>query len=134
MSNSSEQTAAKLKDACSGLFMPSESDYPFEPFVWSCTSELTPEKILELTGHPQNAPIQTVDMDHLFGKLAQEQEWHDDQQKENVSKYRHLVEVLQSNLSDIRVYRIGKRSIDVYVVGKTESGDLAGLTTKVVET
>jgi hypothetical protein len=134
MSNSDEITA-KLKDASSGLVMPSESDYPFEPFLWSGTKEpLTPEKILELTNHPQNSPVETIDLPYLFRNLAQEQEWHDEQQKENVGKYRKLLEVLESNLSDIQVFRVGEINIDVYVVGKIESGDLAGLATKVVET
>jgi hypothetical protein len=134
MSNSDEITA-KLKDASSGLVMPSESDYPFEPFLWSGTKEsLTPEKILELTNHPQNSPVETVDLPYLFRNLAQEQEWHDEQQKENVGKYCKLLEVLESNLSDIQVFRVGEINIDVYVVGKIESGDLAGLATKVVET
>ncbi len=135
MSNSEEEITAKLKDASNGLFMPSESEYPFEPFIWSGFKEpLTPEKILELTNHPQNSPVEIVDLPYLFRNLAQEQEWHDDQQKENVGKYRKLLEALESNLSDIQVYRVGKRSIDVYVVGKAGSGDLAGVATKVVET
>ncbi|MBD0264343.1 MAG: nuclease A inhibitor family protein [Tolypothrix sp. T3-bin4] len=134
MSNSDEITA-KLKDASSGLVMPSESDYPFEPFLWSDTKEsLTAEKILELTNHPENSPVETIDLPYLFRNLAQEQEWHDEQQKENVGKYRKLLEVLESNLSDIQVFRVGEINIDVYVVGKIESGDLAGLATKVVET
>ena len=133
--NNSDEITAKLKDASSGLVMPSESDYPFEPFLWSDAKEsLTPEKILELTNHPQNSPVETVDLPYLFRNLAQEQEWHDEQQKENVGKYRKLLEVLESNLSDIQVFRVGQINIDIYVVGKIESGDLAGLATKVVET
>ncbi len=134
MSNSDEITA-KLKEASTGLLMPSESDFAFEPFLWSGVKEpLTPEKILELTNHPQNSKVETVDLSYLFRNLAQEQEWHDEQQKENVGKYRNLVEVLESNLSDIQVFRVGEINIDIYVVGKIQSGDLAGLATKVVET
>jgi len=44
------------------------------------------------------------------------------------------VETLKSHLTDIKVYRLGERSIDVYIAGKTPSGDLAGLSTKVIET
>jgi hypothetical protein len=32
------------------------------------------------------------------------------------------------------VYRLGTVEIDVYIAGKTPSGDLAGVSTKVVET
>jgi hypothetical protein len=134
MSNSDEITA-KLKEASNGLLMPSESDFPFEPFLWSGVKEpLTPETILKLTNHPQNSKVETVDLSYLFRNLTQEKEWHDEQQKENVGKYRNLVEVLESNLSDIQVLRVGEINIDVYVVGKIQSGDLAGLATQVVET
>lgn len=48
---------AKLKEASTGLVMPSESDFSFEPFLWSGVKEpLTREKILELTNHRSNAP------------------------------------------------------------------------------
>jgi hypothetical protein len=42
--------------------------------------------------------------------------------------------MLKNNLCDIKVYRFGRRNIDVYMVGKTPTGDYAGLATKVVET
>ncbi|MDF5721931.1 MAG: nuclease A inhibitor family protein [Rhizonema sp. PD37] len=129
------EITAKLKDAANGLYMPSESEHPFEPFVWSDVKEtLTPEKMLELTGHPQNSPVETVNLPDLFKNLAYEQEWHDDKQKENVGKYKNLLETIENNLRNVQVYRIGKRAIDVYIVGKTEEGSLAGVATKVVET
>jgi hypothetical protein len=34
----------------------------------------------------------------------------------------------------LQVYRLGKIEIDVYVVGETPTGNLAGLSTKVIET
>jgi hypothetical protein len=42
--------------------------------------------------------------------------------------------VLETNLTDLRVYRVGTISITVYVVGKTSCGDLAGVTSTVIET
>jgi hypothetical protein len=126
----------KLKNAANGLLMPSESDYPFEPFVWSGQAQeaLSPEKLLQLTNHPINSPIETVDLDYLFRNVAEEKEWHDEVQKKDVPKFKSLLETLKSNLDDIKVYRIGTISIDVYIVGRTKEGDLAGVATKVIET
>ncbi|MBP5972847.1 nuclease A inhibitor family protein [Brasilonema sp. CT11] len=132
MSDSSSEITAKLKDASNGLLMPSESEYPFEPLVWSGT-ELTPKKILELTGHPTDSPVETVALGDLFANLAYEQEWHDNQQKVDVSKFKKFLETLEGNLTDIQVFRIGRIKIDIYIVGKTEAG-LVGVKTKVVET
>jgi hypothetical protein len=136
MSNSNSEIIPILQKASEGLLMPSESEYPFEPFVWSGQVEepLVPKKLLELTAYPQDLPVETVAVDYLFRHLAQHQDWHDEQQKEDVQKYQQLVEVLKNNLSDLQVYRVGERNIDVYIIGKTQTGDLAGLATKVVET
>ena len=50
-----------------------------------------------------------------------------------MAKFKHLVKVLNHNLTDIRVYRVGAVQIDVYIVGKSGK-DLVGLSTIVVET
>jgi hypothetical protein len=44
------------------------------------------------------------------------------------------VRVLKDNLADLQVFKIGGAESDVYVLGKTGQGDLAGIKTKVVET
>lgn len=126
----------KLKQASDGLLFMSESDYPFEVVFWPAETQenLTEQKLLQLTSHSQDVLVEKVDLDYFFRNSAQEKDWHDRQQKETVKKFQLLVETLKSNLSDIQVYRVGTIDIDVYIVGKTSSGDLAGLSTKVVET
>jgi hypothetical protein len=84
-------------------------------------------------GHPDNSPVETVELDYLFQNVAQEKEWHDEVQKVNVSRFQNLVSTLDNNLSNIKVYRVGTINLDVYIVGRAGS-DLAGLSTKVVET
>jgi hypothetical protein len=124
-----------LLQASAGLLMPSESEYPFESVYWSgqAKEELTTQKLLQLTGHPDNSPVETVELDYLFQNVAQEKEWHDEVQKVNVSRFQNLVSTLDNNLSNIKVYRVGTINLDVYIVGRAGS-DLAGLSTKVVET
>lgn len=122
-----------LKKASENLLMSSEADYPFKVFHWKDQSELTPENLLKLANHPQETPVEIVDLTYLFRNVAQEKEWHDDAQKANVSKFQALVKTLKENLQDIKVYRVGTTNIDVYIAGKSEDG-LAGLSTKLVET
>ncbi|MCG6135131.1 MAG: nuclease A inhibitor family protein [Nostoc sp. LLA-1] len=126
----------KLKQASDSLLMMSESEYPFEVFLWAGEAQepLTNQKLLQLTGHPPETPVEEVELDYVFRNCAEEKEWHDEIQKQNVPKFKSLVKTLKDNLTDIKVYRIGTISIDVYIVGKTPSGDLAGIFTKVVET
>ncbi|MBD2534367.1 hypothetical protein H6G97_34580 [Nostoc flagelliforme FACHB-838] len=49
-------------------------------------------------------------------------------------KFKLLVKTLKDNFTDIKVNRIDTISIHVCIVGKTPSGDLAGISTKVVKT
>jgi len=124
--------AQTLTQASQGLLMPSESEYPFEVFVWEDV-KLTPEKILELTNYPPATSIEQVELDYFFRNVATEKDWHDKIQKGNVAKFKNLLQVIKDNLAEIRVYRIGTIEVSVYIVGKTNEG-VAGLATKVIET
>jgi hypothetical protein len=121
-----------LTQASQRLLMPSESDYPFEVFVWKDV-ELTPQKILELTNNPPETSIEQVELDYFFRNVATQKDWHDEIQRESVTKFQNLVQVVKDNLAELRVYRIGTIEVNVYIVGKTKDG-VAGLTTKVIET
>jgi len=124
-----------LKQSSADLLMMSESDYPFEVVFWTGPLDgLTTQKLLQLTNHPPDSQVEEVDLDYFFRNCAYEKEWHDEQQKQNVKKFQILAQTLKNNLNEIKVYRIGTINIDVYILGKTSSGDLAGLSTKVVET
>jgi hypothetical protein len=129
----SGEIVEKLKEASTGLLMMSESDYPFEVVQWKGAAPATQEKILQLTGS-QNLPVEVVELDYLFRNCAFEQEWHNDLQKQDVKRFQTLIQTLKDNLSDIKVYRIGKINIDAYIIGQTQDGDLAGVVTKLVET
>lgn len=125
-----------LQKSSEGLLMTSESDYPFEVFLWKGQDQkpLTVENLLRLTDHPQNSSVETIELDYFFRNSAQTRDWHDENQKLMVERFQTLIETLKANLSEIQVYRVGTINIDVYIVGKTTSGDLAGLATKLIET
>ncbi|MDF0556425.1 nuclease A inhibitor family protein [Kamptonema sp. UHCC 0994] len=126
---------AQLTQASEGLLFLSESDAPFEVVRWKAEGQpLTPAQLLQLTGHPPNAPVQVVDIDKFFAIATQEENWHDDEEKETVQRFRQLVSVLKQNLSQIQVWKVGDRDIDAYIIGVTPAGDWAGLVTKLVET
>jgi glucose dehydrogenase len=73
-------------------------------------------------------------VDDFFALAIQEEDWHDEEERETVQRFRQLVSILKQNLSQLQVYRVGDRSIDAYIVGVTPDGDWAGLATKLVET
>jgi hypothetical protein len=136
MSNSNSELINTLKKASDGLLCMSEADYPFEVFLWEALGReaLTPEKLLHHINHPKDISVEVENLDYFFEIATQEQNWHDSEEKETIKKYQNLVKTLKDNLTDIKVYRVGTVNIDVYIVGKTPSGGLAGLSTKLIET
>ena len=124
----------QLSSAAQGLLFLSESDAPFEVVHWSAQGELTPTKLLQLTEHPPDAPVELRTVDEFFEVATAEEDWHDEDERETVQRFQNLVSILKQNLSQLQVYRVGSVNIDAYIVGVTPSGEWAGLATKLVET
>jgi hypothetical protein len=131
----SKDVLEALKEASRGLLYPSETDAPFEPFVWE-GEEGKPDKarVLELIGRPEKTRAKVMSLDAFFRDVTTEEDWHDAEEKAEVRKFRELVQALKGALTDIKVFKVGGVESDVYVVGRTRTGDWARLKTKVVET
>ncbi len=129
-----DSITTQLKQASKGLFFLSETDAPFEVIHWSAQGELTPAKLLQLTNHPPDAPLKMLAVDDFFAIATQEEDWHDEEEGETVKRFQNLVSVLKQNLSQLQVFRVGNTNINAYIVGVTPGGELAGLSTKLVET
>ena len=129
-----DSIAAQLKQASNSLFFLSETDAPFEVISWPKQGQLTPAKLLQLTEHPPDAPVELRTVDEFFAIATAQEDWHDEEERETVQRFQNLVSVLKQNLSQLQVYRVGKTNIDAYIVGVTDGGEWAGLSTKLVET
>jgi len=129
-----------LRQAATGLLFPSETDAPLEPFFWPDAVKpngeneaLTAEGLATLAGVPLDTPIKTVKLESFFRPALKEEEWHNAEERAQAAKFQGLVKTLKATLTDVKVFRVGETSIDVYIVGKVEGG-FAGLRTTVVET
>lgn len=129
-----ESIADQLQKASKGLLFPSETDAPFEVINWQVQGELTPTKLLQLTQHPPDAPVEMLAVDEFFAIATSSEDWHDEEERDTVQRFQNLVSVLKQNLSNIQVYRVGRITIDAYIVGVTPSGNWMGLSTQLVET
>jgi hypothetical protein len=127
---------AGLEEASRGLLFQSEADYPLEPFLIEDTGEgpITAQRVLEVMGHPPSAPVEEVAPERFFERATKEQEWHNEEERETVRRFRELVERLEESLTGIKVFKVGEVERDVYVVGRTPAGSLGGVKTRVVET
>lgn len=128
-----EQRVAKAAD---GLFYPSETDAPVEPFVMTGfeDEELTPEALLAFTERDAETPVETAELDAFFAPLVEEQDWHGPEERGAAKRFGRLRRLLERSLRDIRVFRVGERELDVYVLGRTRDGRFAGIRTRAVET
>jgi len=125
-----------LKRATSGLLFPSESDAELTPyhFPGPAGTEPTPEALLRLEHLPSDTPVETITVADLFDPFQHADEGASEQDRAEADRYRALVELLARELTSLRVYRVGKVDIDVYVLGQDASGAWLGLKTHVVET
>jgi hypothetical protein len=113
-----------LKQASKGLMMPSESDAPFEAFQME-SGEPTPDRLRKLAHVPTDAAVEEDNLDNLLATVP----------TEDKSKFQKLRQALQSQLSGVKVFKVGDEAErQVFIVGKATDGQWAGLQTSVVET
>lgn len=125
-----------LLQAADGLLYPSETDAPFEYFEWtfSDSQPLTDKVVRTYTRKSRTASIRSQSLDSFFEPVTTLRDWYQEQEIAEMQRFKELKEKLQQTLTDIQVYKVGKTTIDAFIVGKTPTGKWAGLCTKVVET
>jgi hypothetical protein len=134
----SDDLQLKLKTASDGLFYISETEAPFDTFVWNRKekngNQPTADEVLKMIGRESDAKVTEKNLAEFFAQPTQMQDWFGDEEKTQVEKFANLKELLAKNLREIRVFKIGEVQIDIYIVGVDRDGNLAGVKTKAVET
>jgi hypothetical protein len=126
--------SGRLKSLTEGLSYQSESDYPVEPYARDAGKGAPTAAEFAKGREGEDAAVRELNFDSFFGNYTDEQDWWGEEERAVAKKFQALVAFLKENLKDIKVYRVGDVEADVYIVGKTESGDFAGVKTKIVET
>lgn len=124
----------RLKSLTEGLSYQSESDYPVEPYVRGAGDGAPSSEEFAKGREGDDAAVRELDFDSFFGNYMDEQDWWGEEERAVAKKFQALVAFLKESLKEIKVYRVGDVEADVYIVGKTASGDFAGVKTKIVET
>jgi hypothetical protein len=128
-----DQLIEGLRRATHGLMFMSESDYPFEVFKWGRTKP-TDAFLRGLTKQAAATPIETQTAAEFFRAAVSEPAWKGREELALARKFQALLRLLEGNLSDLKVFRVGTIDIHVYVVGRAPSGVWLGVSTRVVET
>ena len=123
-----------LDAACEGLVYISETDAPVLPFYGSVAANVTGAMILHQTGRKADSATQETDFDGFFERLTTVKDWFGEPEKARAKKFLELKKLLEENLRSVKVFRLGKIQIDIYVVGLDADGRVAGIATKAVET
>ncbi|MDQ3748287.1 MAG: nuclease A inhibitor family protein [Acidobacteriota bacterium] len=124
----------QIKIAVRGLYYISETDAEIQPFVGKQAKAVSRQEILSQTNKAADSTIEEKDFARFFARLTEIQDWFGDEEKEIAQKFVQLKELLEKNLRDLKVFKIGKIQLDVYVVGLDAKNNLLGIETKAVET
>lgn len=134
MSNINTNVTEKLTELTDGLLWMSESDYPWQVFAWETSGRINTDQLLQLTNHPPDSLIVEINIDEFFAPALTEQDWYNDEEKQTAKRYRALVEFLKYQLDNIQVYRVGRPpEIYIYIIGITRDDNLAGISTRLIE-
>jgi hypothetical protein len=129
---SDEQVLGEIAEAARGLLFMSESDYPLEPV--RLEGEPDEARLRGLAGAGADAPVATQSLEEFFRAAASEPAWKGAEELATARRFQALARALRENLSDLRVYKVGRVNMPVYVVGRSPNGGWLGLSTRVVET
>lgn len=124
---------ADIVDACAGLFFISETDAEFEAFVAGVVRSSATNAIIETLGI-DDPNIEEVSFDDFFSRLTSEKDWHGPREKKRREQFAKLRSALQNHLQHLRVIRVGRIWIDIYVAGIDAQGRVAGVKTRSLET
>ena len=123
----------QLQQASKGLLWLSESDYPFETVYWKNVDDIN-SKLLQITNSTDDTTIEVRELDSFFSRVTEEKDWYNSEEMAECQRYRELVKLLKTQLTDLKVYRVGEVEVNCYILGQTENNAIAGLSTISVET
>jgi hypothetical protein len=133
-----EDLKGALAAATDGLLWMSESDYPFQyferPGAGARADVLTRAGFLALLGKPTSTPVEVRTLADMLSFVTRDDPTMTPEERATAARYRKLRSLLEANLQGITVLKVGRIEIEVYFVGRTRCGDVAGLRTTAIET
>lgn len=149
------QVQAALEAAVTGLLMPSETDASFK-FVKGTAlngAPITEALVRQLLGAQHDAllpqvmyvdpsrvplagrtPVEQRDANAFLDRIIANVDPNDPGMVAMGNQFSALKAALNANLTDVTVFRFGTIDISTFIVGRTRTGELAGLLTGQVET
>ena len=129
-----ESTGGQLSQLVAGLHYVSESDAPLSPVSYDAPAgELTNESLLKVLGQPADTKVETQELTYFLRNHTADQGVLNDVDLAN--QFKALQMYMKQELEDTKVYRLGTGpQVQVFALGKTSEGKLAGFKTVLTET
>ena len=132
--SSEESLQAKLENACAGLIFVSETDSDVTPVFGNVPLSKSAADVLMAIGVSPTKQVRSVRFENFFSRLTTKKVWFGEEQLMNAERFIALKRLLQKELSDLKVFRVGKIRLTIFVVGFDREGKIAGVKMDAVET
>ena len=129
-----EQLKESIGTAASGLIYISETDAEITPFEGGRADGVTAANLLAQTGSASDSAVEERGFDEIFARLTRVYEGGSEEQAARAARFETLKQTLAGNLTDLKVFKVGKINVDIYIIGLDAEGNLSGVKTKAVET
>jgi len=127
-----------LRQHTHGLLYQSETDAPFEVVHYPAASVTggapAATALATWAGKTAQEKVETDTLPHFFRNMTRETPDLEEGVMQAALRFKQLQEFLELHLQDVKVYRVGHRNITAFILGRTQTGDMAGLKTTLVET
>lgn len=123
-----------IENAVRGLYYISETDAEIEFFEGGRAESVSKEILLKQIGKRENETVEERNFHEFFDQLTAIENWFGDEERETARKFSVLKNLLEKNLRDLRVFKVGEIELEIYIIGADEEGRLAGVKTEAVET
>ena len=128
------ELAERIARACEGLVYISEQDAPVAVFVGRPVEALDADSIRPVTDMQDDTRIEEVEFEKFFARLTKSAAWHGKAQRVQTKKFLELQKLLEENLHDLKVFKIGAIHVHIFAVGLDNTNNVIGITTEAVET
>ncbi len=131
-----DQFSDALRQLCTGLLYPSETDAPIDVYIWNTAEQgaMTFDNIAFNLHHPEDVLISESEAEEFFEGVTEVYEWHTPEEVEETKQYQELKKVFFENVTKPVQLWFGENKVDVLVIGRTTDGNYVGLRTFIVET
>lgn len=125
---------AALKQACEGLNFVSETDSGVTPVFGERPRSTSTADVLAAIGVSAPESVEETEFERFFSRLSDEKAWFAPEQRTNAKRFDALKRLLETELSDLKVFRIGKIRLTIYALGSAADGKIAGVKMDAIET